>query len=152
MASWADLEAAAPELAETGRRLIHARGDGEALLVTVRGGDPPRVHPVNVDVVDGRLYVFLGRSPKRTDLEADGRYALHAHVDPAQPTEFSVRGRAEPVVDAATREAVAGVWPFEPDEVYELFELQIESALVGERDSPDEWPPRYVSWRTPGAG
>ena len=147
MSTWADLEAGAPDLAATGRRLIHARGDGEALLASVRGDDPPRLHPVNVGVVDGRLYVFVGRSPKRADLEADGRYALHTHVDPEAPSEFSLRGRARLVTDAATRDAVAGAWAFEPDETYALFELTIDSALAGVRGSPDEWPPRYTSWR-----
>lgn len=147
MSTWADLEADAPELGAIGRRLIHARGDGEALLASVRGDEPPRLHPVNVGVVDGRLYVFVGRSPKRADLEADGRYALHAHVDPEAPSEFSLRGRARLVTDVATRDAVAGVWPFEPDETYALFELAIDSALAGVRGSPEEWPPRYTSWR-----
>jgi hypothetical protein len=146
MPSWADLEADAPELAETGRRLIHARGDGEALLATVAGDDPPRLHPVNVDIVDGSLYVFVGRSPKRADLEADGRFALHTHVDPAAPSEFSVRGRARLVDDVARREAVAAGWSFEPDDSFALFELRLDSALTGVR-GPDEWPPRYSTWR-----
>jgi len=76
-ATWAELEMSAPELSSSGRQLLEARG-GEAMLSTVRGDDVPRIHPVNVDIVDGRLYVFvIARSPKRTDLETDGRYALH---------------------------------------------------------------------------
>ena len=94
MVRWAEFEAAAPEIAAEGRRLLYARGDGEALLVTVRGAELPRVHPINVGVVDGGLYAFLLPSPKRTDLERDGRFALHTHQDPAAPDEFSVRGRA----------------------------------------------------------
>ena len=151
LSTWADLEADAPELAATGIRLIRARGDGEALLATVRGDDPPRLHPVNVDVVEGRLYVFVGPTPKRTDLETDGRFALHTHVDPAAPSEFSARGRAKPITDGAPRERVAGAWAFEPDETYTLFELDIDSAIAGER-GPDEWPPRYTSWRSRGIG
>ena len=151
MSTWADLETGAPDLAATGLRLIRARGDGEALLATVRGDGPLRLHPVNVDVVDGRLYVFVGRSPKRTDLETDGRYALHNHVDPSAPDEFSARGRARLVADAATRAAIAARWAFEPDDAYALFELDIVGALVGER-GPDDWPPRYTSWRAPEAG
>lgn len=52
MASWADLEREAPEIVAEGRRLLYARGDGAAMLVTVRGDEPPRVHPVNVGIVD----------------------------------------------------------------------------------------------------
>ena len=53
MARWAEFEAEAPDIAAEGRRLLYARGDGEALLVTVRGAELPRVHPINVGVVDG---------------------------------------------------------------------------------------------------
>jgi hypothetical protein len=80
MVTWAEFANAAPDIAAEGRRLIYARGDGEALLATVRGDDLPRIHPVNVAVVGERLYVFVvGGSAKRRDLDEDGRYALHAH-------------------------------------------------------------------------
>ena len=152
MATWADFEGASPELATAGRRLLHARGDGEALLSTVRDGDPPRIHPVNVGIVEGRLYVFvIGRSAKRADLETDGRYALHAHVDPASPSEFMLRGRAREVTDPGERARAAADWPFTADEGFRLFELSIDSALLGERPTADDWPPRYSSWSAPEA-
>jgi hypothetical protein len=144
--AWAGLEAAAPDIAVEGRRLIDARG-GEAMLATVRGDEPPRIHPVNVAVVDGRLYAFvIGRSPKRLDLETDGRLALHTHVDPAAPTELALRGRARPVGDGPERERVAAGWAFEVDQSYTLFAFSIASALLGTRATADDWPPRYTSW------
>jgi dipeptidyl aminopeptidase/acylaminoacyl peptidase len=145
MATWAELEAAAPAIATDGRRLLYARGDGEALLATVRGDAPPRIHPVNVGIVGGSLYVFVGPSPKLTDLERDGRYALHTHQDPAHPDELALRGRATLVDEGARRAAVAAVWPFEPDGSYLLFELAIDAAVLGLR-AADEWPPRYTRW------
>jgi hypothetical protein len=145
MVTWSELDAAAPAIAAEGRRLLYARGDGEALLATVRGDEPPRIHPINVGVVDGRLYAFLLRSAKRVDLEQDGRYALHAHQDPAAPDEFSVRGRAQLIDDAEVRAAVGGSWFFEIDETYHLFELSIDAAVLGLRRA-DEWPPRYTRW------
>ena len=151
MVSWAEFEAAAPELAAEGRRLLYARGDGEALLVTVRGAELPRVHPINVGVVDDGLYAFLLPSPKRTDLEQDGRFALHAHQDPAAPDEFSIRGRATVVDDPAVRARVANAWFFEVDDTYLLVELDLEQAVLGLRGA-DEWPPRYSRWsETPGS-
>jgi hypothetical protein len=148
---WTEFEAAAPELAAEGRRLLYARGDGEALLVTVRGAELPRVHPINVGVVDDGLYAFLLPSPKRTDLEQDGRFALHAHQDPAAPDEFSIRGRATVMDDPAVRARVADAWFFEVDDTYLLVELSIEQAVLGLRGQ-DEWPPRYRSWsETPGS-
>ena len=145
MVHWSDFETEAPELAAEGRRLLYARGDGEALLVTVRGSDLPRVHPVNVGVVDGGLYVFLLPSAKRSDLEQDGRYALHTHQDPAAPDEFSVRGRAAVVGDQDVRARVADAWPFDVDDTYLLVELSVEHAILGLRGA-DEWPPRYRRW------
>ena len=145
MIRWADFDVDAPQLAAEGRRLLYARGDGEALLVTVPGDGLPRIHPVNVGVVDGGLFVFLLPSAKRTDLEQDGRYALHTHQDPAAPDEFSVRGRAMVVADAEIRARVADAWPFEVDDTYVLVELSVEQAILGLRGA-DEWPPRYRRW------
>ncbi len=151
MLSWSDLEAAEPELAAAGRMLFERNGSGEGLLATVRADDPPRIHPISFEIVDGRLYAFILKSAKRVDLERDGRYALHAHQDPAAPSEFLVRGRASLIADPAVRARVARGWPFEVDDSYALFELSIESALHGARPSADDWPPRYESWTAPPA-
>ena len=150
MVSWAEFETAATELATEGRRLLRARGDGEALLATVRGDGPPRIHPINADVVGDGLYAFLLPSAKRTDLEQDGRYALHTHQDPAAPDEFSVRGRARLVDDPTVRARVADAWPFEPDGTYLLVEFDVEQAVLGLRGA-DEWPPRYRRWSATGS-
>jgi hypothetical protein len=145
MVTWAEFEAAVPEMAAEGRRLLYARGDGEALLATVRDDEPPRIHPINVGIVERALYAFVLRSPKRDDLERDGRFALHTHQDQAAPDEFSVRGRARPVADRTVRSAVAAGWYFTIDETYHLFEFSVEAALLGRRTA-DEWPPRYSRW------
>ena len=150
MVSWAELEAAAPTVAAEGCRLLHRTGHGSALLATVRDDLPPRIHPVSLAIVDGRLYAFILASAKRTDLERDGRYALHSLQDPAAPSEFEVRGRATPVHDPAVRSAVAAGWYFDADDTYELFEFGIESALLGTRPTADDWPPIYSSWHAEG--
>jgi hypothetical protein len=146
MPSWAEFEAATPTLASAGLRLLYRTETGEALLATVRGEESPRIHPIWVKVVDGGLYAFVLKSAKRVDLERDGRYALHTHIDPASPSEFSVRGRATLIETAATIQSVGGQWYFEVDDGYELFEFSIESAILGVRSDADEWPPRYSSW------
>lgn len=147
MVTWSTFESAAPELAEAGRRLIYRTATGEALLATVRDNEPPRIHPIYVAILEGRLIAFLLRSAKRADLEADGRYALHTHQDPAAPSEFMVRGRARLVDDPGERAAAAAAWYFEVDDSYTLFEFSIERAVLGERPNADAWPPRYTSWR-----
>ena len=143
--TWDEFSAVAPDMAAEGRRLLYSRGDGEALLATVREEDPPRIHPINVGIVGERLYAFLLRSAKRIDLEQDGRFALHAHQDPAAPSEFLIRGRAHRVEDAPTVSAVAAAWSFTVDEGYHLYEFFVETALLGLRGA-DEWPPRYSTW------
>ena len=150
MSDWASFAAADPGLAETGRRLLERPGHGSGLLATVRDGVPPRINPVSVAIVGGRLLVFvIIGSAKDRDLLEDGRYALHAHQDPAVPHEFGVRGRAVEIADAAARAEAIAAWSFEADDDYRLFELQVEHALLGERASPDDWPPVYRSWRSP---
>lgn len=144
----------APDLAARGRRLIERSGTGEGLLATVRHQDQPRIHPVYVAIVDGRFLSFIAvRSAKVADLAADGRYALHAHQDPAKPHAFVMPGRAREVVDPAIRAAVAAAWSFAADDGYRLFEFFVERAVFGERGDPNDWPPRYTSWRSelPGA-
>ena len=78
MATWSEFEAGAPSLAAAGGRLMYRNGDGEGLLVTVRGDDPPRAHPVNAGIVDGHLYTFVqANSAKRREVR--GRVGLVLH-------------------------------------------------------------------------
>ena len=101
MATWAEFEAATPELAATGWQLLAAQtageADGDGLLATVRSDLAPRIHPVSVGLVEGHLYSFVLPSAKLRDLEQDGRYALHSHQDPKAPDEFMLRGRARQI-------------------------------------------------------
>jgi hypothetical protein len=142
--SWGDFAAVEPDFAAAGTRHLD-RANGAALLATVRGDAPPRLHPVTVGIVGDGLFVFLLDSAKRRDLAEDGRYALHAHQDQAAPDEFSVRGRARLVPFGELRERVAAGWFFEVDDTYCLFELRVQTAILGER-GPHEWPPRYTRW------
>jgi hypothetical protein len=158
MATWAEFAEQAPTIASSGRGLIYrsevgrASEIGRALLATVRGSGLPRIHPITVAVTAGRLVAFIILdSPKVRDLAEDGRYALHAHQDPTVPNEFVVRGRARPIDDKPTRASIASSWPFEVDDTYRLFEFGIDHAVLGERASARDWPPRYTSWRDPAA-
>jgi hypothetical protein len=155
MTTWSEFESAAPELAREGRRLLERRSDGHGMLATVTGERPPRINPVNVHVLDGGLYLFvIDGSAKHRDLKADGRYSLHAQLDADAPSEFSVRGRVRRVDDEALRASIGGAWSFTVDDSYVLYELLVESALLGVRPTPDDWPPRYERWpgSLPGQG
>lgn len=144
MATWSDFADRAPDLARKGRTLLYRTGGGEALLATVRDAEPPRIHPIAIEQRDGGLYAFVLRSKKLTDLRTDGRYALHAYPDAVVPHEFAVRGRVRGV-DDARRAALAGDWPFEVGDAL-AFEFLVEEAVLGERASRDEWPPKYTTW------
>src|SRR5206468_2988975 len=93
VATWAQLRAAEPALAEAGRQLLYQYGPGLGFLATVRRDGGPRVHPV-CPVIDGDgLYVFVGNhSPKVHDLRRDGRFALHTFPMADNDDEFYVAG------------------------------------------------------------
>ena len=149
MESWDAFARAELDLAARGRELLYQRGDGEAFLTTVAPNGTPRIHPLNVGVRDGRLLVFVqAHSAKARDLESNRHYALHAHQDAEHPHEFMVRGQARLVTDPALRAAAAADWFYTVSEAYPLYELLIEHALLGERQTASDWPPRYRSWRS----
>jgi hypothetical protein len=136
-------------LLRRGGRCSNRTGGGEALLATVREDDPPRVHPIAVAVNGSGLYAFILPSPKLTDLEADGRYALHAYPDAEKPHEFLVRGRVRPV-DEGTRATLAPGWSWQVGDAPAV-EFLIEEALLAERASRDDWPPKYSTWAVAGS-
>ena len=142
--TWAEFATAAPDIAAKGKELLYRTGHGEALLITVRGDNPPQAHPISVGVVDDGLYAFILPSPKLRDLSQDGRYALHAHFDPKVPHEFLIRGRVRPV-DGTRRAILAAVWDWSVGDA-PAFEFLVEDALYGERASVDDWPPKYTAW------
>ena len=134
MATWAELAASSPGLADNAERLF--RAFTLAFLATVRPDGGPRVHPVTITVHDGGLYVFLVHgTPKRGDLLRDPRYALHSFpsfpggtVDSYVDDEVVLFGTARRVDDPSRRADVAEA---HNDTVHErdlLFELEVDRA------------------------
>ncbi len=151
MADWGELAAGAPKIASVGRELLYRTGHGAALLATVRGEGIPRIHPISVAIIRDRLVAFMiVGSPKTRDLETDGRYSLHAHMDLAKPNELEIRGHAHEVGDSALVDEAVKSWHFEVDDSYRLFEFDIETALLGERATDHDWPPSYTRWTSSG--
>lgn len=148
MKSWDEFARAEPEMASAGLSILNQRGDGEGFLATIARNGIPRISFLNVGVRDGRLLVFVQSfSAKARDLQANPGFALHAHLDAAHPREFMVRGQARLVTDASARATAASQWFFTVSHDYPLYELLIDHALLGERHSASDWPPRYRSWR-----
>src|SRR3982750_3540236 len=99
MASWCEFAAAEPQLASAIRDLVHQYGPGLGYLATVRADGGPRVHPVSPVITNEGLYCFVLDSPKRLDLERDGRYALHSFPPEDSNDEAYVSGVATRVVE-----------------------------------------------------
>ena len=129
MATWADFEADAPSLAESGRWLL-AQHEGVFFLATVRRDGSPQLHPVMPHIIDGELCVFIViYGSKHGDLERDGRYALHAIPAGPDNREFLVSGRARPVRDPAQRERAIQVSGRHINDFETLFVFDVEKAL-----------------------
>ena len=153
MKRWADFERESPELAADGRRLLYGQADGmgRAYLATTRADGGPRVHPVMPVLSDGGLFVFaVEMSPKRRDLDRDGRFALHAYEPPGGGEEFYVAGAAVLVADAQLRGAVSaatggalGAHDFEL--LYELFPTHILHTRWANWGTAEPWP-AHTKW------
>jgi len=147
MATWAELDAAEPEIAEAGRRLLFHPGVGFGYLATVRADGSPQVHPVMPLIAKGRLEVFVVPSPKLDDLRRDGRYALHSSQTADVDDEFCVEGRTEVVEGEERRAAALAAHPASVGDDHVLVELGIDRALWAHYSKPPSWPPAYRSWR-----
>lgn len=100
MATWTDLTAAAPELADRVRARFEATG--LAVLATLRRDGSPRLTGIEVTFRDGDLWLgMMDGSLKALDLRRDPRLALHAAtVDKeVKDGDAKVSGRAVEILD-----------------------------------------------------
>jgi len=144
--TWGDFTRAAPQLSAQVRELFEQYGQAFGYLATVRPDGGPRGHPGAPGITDGGLFCFVLPSPKRRDLERDGRYALHAYPAEHSDDEAYLAGRAVPVTSAAQRERLARRYRAAPGVGWRLFELLIEVAMVTQRFGPLA-PAEHHIWR-----
>lgn len=130
MATWPEFAAASPRLAEAIRDLVHQYGPGLGYLATIRADGGPRVHPVSPVITDEGLFCFVIDSPKRRDLERDGRYALHAFPPEENDDEAYVAGRARLVTDEGQVDRLAQALHAAPQVDWRLFEFTVDLAMV----------------------
>ena len=109
MASWEEIEAAAPELAGRARAVFDAHK--HKLLATLRRDGSPRISGIEATFTGGQLWLgMMPGSRKALDLRRDPRLALHsASLDPPDdPTAWAgdakLSGRAVEVEDPALLE------------------------------------------------
>ena len=148
--SWSRFATASPSLAAEIRAMLEQYGAGFGYLATVRRDGGPRVHPISPVFADGGLFCFVLRSPKRRDLERDGRYALHSYPAESTDDEAYLAGRARPVDDLERRDRVARLHRAAPDVDWRLFEFSIDVAVITRR-SDFQAPPNHRIWQAPAA-
>src|SRR5438105_5066267 len=149
MASWSEFAATQPRLASAIRALVHQYGPGLGYLATVRADGGPRVHPVSPVITDDGLYCFIIDSPKRCDLERDGRYALHAFPPEESDDEAYLAGYAQRVTDHHRVAELAVSLRAEPDVNWRLYEFSIDIAMVAHHRAGTTGPrgAAYEVWR-----
>jgi hypothetical protein len=102
--TWAELEAAAPEIGARGRELLERFQF--VLVGTLTKDGSPRVNPVEAYVIDGHLLMnMMPRSLKALDLLRDSRVYVHTPVTSKDGTdgEFKLAGCARALKDSALR-------------------------------------------------
>ncbi|MDG4816359.1 MULTISPECIES: pyridoxamine 5'-phosphate oxidase family protein [unclassified Micromonospora] len=158
MASWSEFAADEPRLADGIRHLMQQYGPGFGYLATVRADGGPRVHPVSPVITDEGLFCFVVDSPKRRDLERDGRYALHSFPPEDSDDEAYVAGHARPVTDQARVARLAEIGRAAPQVDWRLFEFTVDVAMLARRGDvgavrPGEATdrPAVQVWLDPGA-
>ncbi len=136
MIRWQEFAENAPQMASLGSEKLDRK---IAYLATLKRDGSPNLHPVTPFIGNGMLFIFTEpSSPKITDLQRDGRYALHSSVArrEGEPlVEFLVTGSARVIEDRAVRaEAMAIAASPVVIEPYVLFEFDIRRALLIEYD------------------
>jgi hypothetical protein len=137
MASWNEVEAAAPELAARARAAFDAHK--HKVLATLRLDGSPRLSGIEADFVDGELLLgMMAGSRKALDLRRDPRLALHsASVDPPDdpttwPGDAKLTGRAVEVQDPARLAQLAGGEQPEGSHLFRVDVTELVHTRVGD--------------------
>lgn len=148
--SWADVEAAAPELASRVRAMFDA--GRHKTIATLRADGSPRISGIECEFVDGRLqFGSMPGARKAADLVRDPRFALHGPtVHPAEgheaewPGEAKIAGRAVAAGPVTTPGGDGE--PLEGD----LFVVDVTEVTITHLD--DTGAKLVVEWWTPATG
>jgi len=135
MITFDDLHRIAPDI--TGPILDRFRASGLGMLGTLRRDGSPRVSPIEVAVLDGRLYIgMMPGSRKALDVLRDDRISLVTALADRHDLggEGKLFGRAAPVTDTSRADAVFAAHAteagYDPDDVSgsPLFEVVVSGA------------------------
>jgi hypothetical protein len=136
MASWQEIEQAAPELVERARGYLDAHV--HKTLATIRRDGAPRISGTEIFFAQGD--VWLGSMPgalKARDLRRDARFALHSGSDdpPEWPGDAKLSGVVEEITDPEVVQRINGAAASGPSH---LFRLDLhEASVVGLNEARD---------------
>jgi hypothetical protein len=152
--SWGDFKAQQPDLARQGAELLYHYGVGLAFLGTVRADGGPRLHAMCPLLTDTGLYAFIVPSPKQRDLHRDGRYAMHSFPMDDNEDAFYLSGAASRVSHSQLRDQLAQQFAAErdsalppPGEEQQLFEFQLQGAMLTRTTGHGDPEPQHTIWR-----
>jgi hypothetical protein len=107
VATWQEVTAAAPQLADAVRARLDAHR--HKVLATLRKDGSPRISGIEATFKDGELWLgMMHGSRKALDLRRDPRLALHSatteptdpnEMPPGEPIDVKIAGRAVEVTD-----------------------------------------------------
>lgn len=149
--NWREFAAAAPDFAAAAERLL-TQESGVAIGFLATVGRQLHLAPVCPIFCEPGVFLSAGRTtPKRRDLEEDGRYVLHAFLA-ANDEEFRIAGRAVLIGAPDERARVHAAIRFGAfDRGDPIFRLDITSAMWGYWENvgrPGTRPIRRI-WRQP---
>ena len=134
MATWEDVIAAAPELAQAARELFDAHT--HLTIATLRKDGSPRISGIEAQFLEGDLW--FGSMPdalKARDLQRDPRFALHSGTGDASDWQgdAKVAGRAEEITDPKRMKEIAeamghpqsGPWHLFRGELHEVSAVRL---------------------------
>jgi hypothetical protein len=132
VASWAEVESEAAELAALARRYLDART--HKTLATLRRDGSPRISGTEATFLDGELWLgSMWRSRKARDLQRDPRFALHSGSEdpPEWDGDAKLSGRLVEVSDRAAKQAVLRArGSDEPPGNWHLFRAELSEVVV----------------------
>jgi Pyridoxamine 5'-phosphate oxidase len=137
MATWKEIEAAAPELA--GRAQAAFDAHKHKVLATLRKDGSPRISGIEATFADGQLWLgMMPGSRKALDLRRDPRLALHSASldppdDPASWTgDAKLAGRAVEVEDPGLLEKLGAGDPADAAHLFRVDVTEVVHIRVGD--------------------
>lgn len=152
MASWAEIEREAPDLARDARNLLDAHV--HKTMATVRADGSPRISGIEAKFIDGDLWFgSMPGSRKSADLARDPRFSLHSGSDdpPEWGGDAKLAGLAVEVADLDRKREIFKAMGAEevPDESV-LYRVDVrELAVTRLTEAKDEL---AIAWWTEAGG